>query len=475
MQQSTAHRPPLLRRPQTADAASAPDRCPYLGTAADPNTSLTYPSDANQCHSTRLPVPISTIHQENYCLSPHYEACPVYRQQATAASGGSLLPLTAVAVTAAAVEEDEPAPWEVVEAAAPTAALAGAALFEPPAVTPPPPVVPSPSRSVLSWDQPAHPDFTADMAAETARRRQPRRVDGRPVLIGLLLLLLIPLVWWLWTTVRPGARGAAEINGAVVTLPTLVATAEIPPTDSAAIAAVASPTPQAAAGQTDAQATDAPAVVEPAATATDLENIAATATALFAEATPVTECVAPAWWVAYTVEAGDTLESLAAARGVLPEALIVANCLAGPDLPAGLVIALPPVGVIVALPGQATATATRPAATPTRVSPLPTAPFIFPTPTAPVVIFLPTASAVAPTDVPTTRPPTRQPTRPPAASPTMTPVNPAATATIPFVFPTTTPPAPVTPGATQTPPFIGPTATPTATVVGGPTQTPPAP
>ena len=243
-----------------------------------------------------------------------------------------------------------------------------------PAVTPtrrvpalPAPALPPPSRSALDWNQPAHPDFAADIAAETARRRT-RRVDGRPVVIGLLLLLLIPLVWWLWTTVRPGARGAADpIGGSVVTLPTLAATAQVPPTANAAIAAAASPTlaAEAAAGQPEATATERPAAT---ATATDLENIAATATALFAAATPATACVAPAWWVAYTIEAGDTLESLAAARGVLPEELIVANCLAGPELPAGLVIALPPVGIIIALPGQATATTTRPAVTPTRLS-----------------------------------------------------------------------------------------------------------
>ena len=501
MQQSQAYPPPLPRQSQATGASSAPDRCPFLGIAADPGTSLEFPSDAHQCHSTRLQVPISTIHQENYCLSPHYEACPVYRQHPADVPGGSLLPLSAVAVAGAAkavaaptvaAVEAQPSPWVPVSAPATTAAaavggaalgsaaLGSAALGSAPAM--PAPALPPPSRSALDWNQPAHPDFAADIAAETARRRT-RRVDGRPVVIGLLLLLLIPLVWWLWTTVRPGARGTANpIGGSVVTLPTLAATAEVPPTDNAAIAAAASPTPAAGvAGQPEATATERPAAT---ATATDLENIAATATALFAAATPATECVAPAWWVAYTIEAGDTLESLAAARGVLPEALIVANCLAGPDLPAGLVIALPPVGVIVALPGQATATTTRPAVTPTRRVPaLPTAPIFFlPTPTFPVVIILPTPLPIfVPTDEPATRPPTRQPTRPPV-QPTMTPVNP--TATIPFIFPTTTPPVIFTPGATQTPPgrptqtppAPGLTATPTPTGTAGvATQTPPAP
>ena len=61
MQQSQTYRPPLPRQSQATGASSAPDRCPYLGIAADPGTSLEFPSDAHQCHSTRLQVPISTI------------------------------------------------------------------------------------------------------------------------------------------------------------------------------------------------------------------------------------------------------------------------------------------------------------------------------------------------------------------------------------------------------------------------------
>ncbi|MEZ4519214.1 MAG: hypothetical protein R3C44_21135 [Chloroflexota bacterium] len=64
------YRPPL-KRPQAIDAESSAfiGRCPHLGTMADPGTALAFASDANQCYSTRLPVPVSMVHQQSYCLS----------------------------------------------------------------------------------------------------------------------------------------------------------------------------------------------------------------------------------------------------------------------------------------------------------------------------------------------------------------------------------------------------------------------
>ena len=82
MQRSAApYRPPLIRRPSAAgNTNGTPGRCPFLGTPADPGTSLAFPSEANHCFRSRFPIPISSIHQENYCLSLQYESCPVYRQ-----------------------------------------------------------------------------------------------------------------------------------------------------------------------------------------------------------------------------------------------------------------------------------------------------------------------------------------------------------------------------------------------------------
>lgn len=471
MQRSISYRPPLPRRAQTTHAPGTPDRCPLLGTTADPGTSLAFPSDANYCHSTRLPVPISTIHQESFCLSPNYENCPVFRQHNAAKQESTFLPVAAVAV-AGVDDDDDDDPW------APTAdvepvALAMSGVSGMAAATARPPASPL----SFPWEEPAHPDFQADVAAATARR-DARRGSTRRIWVGLLLLALIPLAWWLWTNVRPGARGASEeAGGTIVTLPTLMATsaAEASAPGGAAVAdagAMATPSPVSG-GEAQATPLSSP-TAEATATASDLERIAATATALFAAATPVTECVAPSWWVIYSVEAGDTIEGLAAMRGILPEELIVANCLAGPELQPGMLLWLPPVGVVVAQQGQTTTTATA-TATPPRRPVLPTrAPFPFPTPTFPVVIIIPTTAPTrTPIDEsPTYEPPTRQPTRPPV-QPTATLPGVSATATVPGIFPTSTPPSF---GPTQTPPGFGPTATPTPTgVAGSPTQTPPAP
>jgi hypothetical protein len=411
-----------------------------LGTLADPRTSLAFASDANHCFNTRLPVPISTIHQDNYCLSAAYERCPVYQSHGTTGVGGALLPLAAVDVS--------PSEWaEPATPVIPAVAVAAAASATPSTALP----APSP---VLNWEQPIHPDFEADLQSAAARPPA-QRVNGRVVLLALLLLLLIPLGWWLWSS-RGDARGAAPPGGVSVTLPTLAATAA-----GEEISAVIPPPATATATATEESSADGaaapPATSTPEPTASDLENVAATATALFAGATAVTECVPPGWWVEYAVEAGDTLEGLAEARGVRPEELIVANCLAGPELPVGLVLWLPPVGVIVIGPGQ-TLTPTRPAANPTA---RPTGlPILFPTPTFPVVI-IPTAAQPtfeSPTDEPPTRPPAR-PTNPPAATPTATAPNPFPTP----ANPTATPPSAVT----LTPPGVDPTATVT------PTRTPP--
>lgn len=436
--------------------------CPFLGSATEASATVEFPSDTNKCYSTRLAIPISTIHQENYCLSPNYETCPVYRERSARATGTPLLPLSAVA---AMNPGDMRALWREPEdgttaVAATGVAVAGAAAANPALSSP-----------MYAWEETPHPDFQADMAAASARRYpRSRQVNLRPVLLGLLLLALIPLAWWLWTTVRPGPRSAAEsVEGTVVTLPTLMAT-PAPGNIGSGNEGIAASSPEGspvAVGVGADQPTAQPTAVP---TLSDLERIAATATALFANATAVTDCAAPSWWVAYTVEAGDTIEALATTRGILPQELIVANCLAGSDLAAGTVLMLPPVGVIVLQPETATPTPTptSTAARPTRGPGLPTrAPIIFPTPTFPVVIIL---TPQPPTADPTEPPPTEEsPVRPTTAptsavQPTATAPNPFPTATAPNVFPTSTPP--VFGGST--------TPTPTGTA-GAPTQTPPSP
>lgn len=399
-----------------------------------------FPSEDNRCLSTRLAVPISTLHQENYCFSTQYEACPVYKERAKRDNGASLIPLAAVYAADAA----EPAlSWaDETDPFAPVAQETTAAASP----------VPSSAQTPLGlqWEDPTHPDFQADIAAASARRYRPP-ADRRPWLIILLLLLLIPLAWWLWTNARPGARDATgTVEGAIVTLPTLLATStiETPSEEAAGNDAVLPlpPIPTGVSGDADAPALEPTA--EP--TTSPLENIAATATALFAEATAVTGCVAPSWWTSYLVEQGDTIEALALARGILPEELIAVNCLTGPALEAGAQLLLPPVGIIAAQPSASvtpTVTATRPPGLPTRP------PILFPTPTFPSVIILtPQPPTPQPTDAPATRPPAR-----PTSAPTAT------------AFPTATVPSP---GSTATPPPFSETATPPSAGGGTPTSTP---
>ncbi len=63
-------------------------------------------------------------------------------------------------------------------------------------------------------------------------------------------------------------------------------------------------------------------------------------------ATPVeptaTTCAFPAGWIAYIIQAGDTVEALASANDMKVDRLIQANCLWSNNLPIGSVLYLPP-------------------------------------------------------------------------------------------------------------------------------------
>lgn len=54
-----------------------------------------------------------------------------------------------------------------------------------------------------------------------------------------------------------------------------------------------------------------------------------------------TRCQPPSGWSQYTVQAGDTLDSLATQAGLTGEALTTANCLRSPSLPVGSIVYLP--------------------------------------------------------------------------------------------------------------------------------------
>lgn len=459
MQRSAApYRPPLIRRPSAVgNTNGTPGRCPFLGTPADPGTSLAFPSEANHCFRSRFPIPISSIHQENYCLSLQYESCPVYRQFMTE-SEAAVAPALALGGAVVAAEPPRRPVESTGSAIAPAMAVgAGMALGS------------GRAAPALPLDEPAFPDFATDPgpAPEPERRRE--GIEGRTVLLGVLLLALLLLAGWAWLTFLDGRNSPTTALGTVVTLPTLAATADLAAgqsNGSVAVGAAAEATATALAA-TAGSVADATTTAAGATAVAEADSVAATATALFAGAAATAECRAPDWWVPYVTLEGDTVEALAAARGILPEELIVANCLPTPDLAPGTQLSLPPVGVIVLLasPTPIPMTPTPPVAVqPTRRPPL-----VIPIATFPVVIIIPTSMPLVPEpgDPPDDNPPGE---RPPVVRPTATPVIGAR--------PTSTPPAVIpTVGATRTPPSLA-TAEPTRTPPGwnpAPTLTPPTP
>ncbi len=464
MQRSAApYRPPLIRRPSAAgNTNGTPGRCPFLGTPADPGTSLAFPSEANHCFRSRFPIPISSIHQENYCLSLQYESCPVYRQFMTEneATAAPVVAVSGVALGGAAVAaEQSRRPAESAGSAIAPAMAVGAGMAL------------GAGRAAPAWPlaEAELPDFATDPGPAPEPESRRRGVEGRTVLLGVLLLALLLLAGWAWLTFLDGRDSPTTALGTVVTLPTLAATTDLADGQSdgsVAVGAAAEATATAlvaAAGSAAAATTDAAGATAVAA----VDSVAATATALFAGAVATAECHAPDWWVSYVTLEGDTVEGLAISRGILPEELIVANCLASPDLAPGTQLRLPPVGVIVLLasPTPIPVTPTPPVAVqPTRRPPL-----VIPIATFPVVIIIPTSMPLVPEpgDPPDDDPPGA---RPPAVRPTATPaIGARPTSTPPGVFPTV--------GATRTPPSWA-TVEPTRTPPGwdsSPTLTPPTP
>ncbi len=65
---------------------------------------------------------------------------------------------------------------------------------------------------------------------------------------------------------------------------------------------------------------------------------------------PPTNCPPPAGWVPYIVQAGETLESLAATYQIDSATLGQANCLVTTSLPAGAVVYVPPVPTLTPVP-----------------------------------------------------------------------------------------------------------------------------
>lgn len=54
------------------------DKCPYLGLAQDPETSLSYMSSWNVCYHARPVASPNLDYQQSFCFSGQHSYCPVY-------------------------------------------------------------------------------------------------------------------------------------------------------------------------------------------------------------------------------------------------------------------------------------------------------------------------------------------------------------------------------------------------------------
>lgn len=403
-------------------------RCPFLGTKSDPGTALAFPSDANHCNRTSLPVPVSAIHQETYCLSTRHTACPIYRQNAL------LSPEPDVSAAAGMVIGES---------------------FDS-----------TGNNGHTLADAPATRTATA---APSARKRP--AFSWTSLLILVVMLGLAFLAWQSWQdrlAGRDGETAASENEGQRVEV-------VIPPTPLVTADNALAPETEAEGGEeagveaTAVPSLEATATPPPTNTATAEDGGLGALPEAGAE-TPTTACGPPQWWVRVVVESGDTVESLAATRGVPVAEVYHANCLeSGDPLTVGRTIFLPPLAVIITLEPSPTPTAG------TQGRPFPSP---FPFPTQPPPFFptaFPTQNIPEPTDTVEPEPPdpdTPRPTTRPTMPPTSLPTEPPPPTNTP---PVPTPPVTVAPtrpgGVTATAP-APPTTSPTETIAPSPTLPP---
>lgn len=392
-----SYRPPL-KRPQSAAGSLGGfvGRCPHLGTAVDAGTALAFASDANQCYSTRLPVPVSMIHQQSYCLSTDYSECPVFQQSVRA---GTSAPF----VTA-------PPTWGVV-----------------------------PEETVTNV-------VIAPRAQTSGRRRS-------AILPLIVLLALLAGGWWLWRgflaqpeAVEQAPAADLAVGAATVTVENVVLGSVSGDTGQAVVLANPTSTPEPPPATDAAPRPDASGISLPVLPTTSSELGIGQAT----------ECDIPDWWVPYVVQADDSVLELAQLRGLLAEDVVAANCLSSADLVVGQVILLPPLAVVIGVTPLAPIVVPTRAignggvaiiivATQSVATPLPVVP-----PSPPPA----TADAGSPNPPP---PPPPAPATTVATATAFVPTRVPPTATVSSLFPAATPP-PIRPTATA--PSVGPTPTP---------------
>ena len=69
-----------IKFPQEQRGGGVGSCCSYLGKEADPQTMLGYPSSWNKCHRATPSVSPNLSHQNQFCLSGNYPACPMLQE-----------------------------------------------------------------------------------------------------------------------------------------------------------------------------------------------------------------------------------------------------------------------------------------------------------------------------------------------------------------------------------------------------------
>lgn len=95
-----------------ATAFEGPRACPFVALELDRDRRSERPDYRHRCFAEPTPAPRSIAHQESYCLSPGFSACPIFQDWAVRAAAAPVgTPLPAAAAVSAAADEppaDEP-------------------------------------------------------------------------------------------------------------------------------------------------------------------------------------------------------------------------------------------------------------------------------------------------------------------------------------------------------------------------------
>src|SRR5262245_16673523 len=85
---------------------AGPNACPFLALELDRDRRSERPDYRHRCFAEATPAPRSIAHQEAYCLSPNFAACPIFQDwalRAAARPAGAPAPAGSDATAGAAV------------------------------------------------------------------------------------------------------------------------------------------------------------------------------------------------------------------------------------------------------------------------------------------------------------------------------------------------------------------------------------